>query len=149
MKTNLHINISKYIGDILKMAFIQKTPVTEAPGIQMPVLAHRWQLNFVSIADDTINEALKNQVTKVRFNFVKDEAEIVFEQPLHDKNFIEGIKILVSLDTCVFAVEHLNGGNVRGDSSFAYSGKAVDHEYILDYSESGVAVHKLLFQGTK
>jgi len=114
-------------------------------GILMPLLAYRFRIIFPmeALLHPEQELLLTQQIMSCSFDFVKKELKVELRQPI-----TKGMLSLVNYISTHFIsiiVEPLNGVSDSLFSIHVLDCKCIDHSFKLDYSDSAVAVHKLIF----
>ena len=113
-------------------------------GILMPVLQNRWRVFFeLASADD--RNLVSRQIVRCSIDYVKKVFRVEIEQDL-----ASGTLHTIFHDLCSHKI-HIHVQALAGDGEPVHSIKLVnclleEHSFELDYAESNVAMHNIVFK---
>lgn len=116
------------------------TKITNTGGILQPLMAYRFRVVF----SDEETSLLSQQIMNCSFNFVEHEVRIQLRQTI-TKGMISMIDSLckgyssIMVDTLDEKSNHLFSMRLTHCN-------LIDHSFKLDYSDSDVAIHNLVFK---
>ena len=116
----------------------------ERGGILMPLLSYRFRIVFpMEALYPEQGLLLTQQVIKCSFDFVKKEFRVKLRQPI-TKGMLGLVRYISAHPTSII-VEPMGGGSHSLFSIHLYDCKCVNHSFELDYGNSDIAVHSLVF----
>lgn len=123
------------------MAQIKSKEATSMPRILHPAFAHRWRVNVGS-------ELIEKQAVSCTIDMKKSELLLKVQQPAaYGQELLRDIN-RVGKGTCRVLIEMLDGAEGVTGTIGGY-GELLEHNFVLDYADGGIATHTLRFKYTQ
>jgi hypothetical protein len=113
-------------------------------GILMPMLQHRWMVEFGNTnLTREAKEAMTAQTANIKMDYIKKTISFDIQQPAVLTELACVVADFVSSGFSTIKVNAMDGAdNVLGYWVFDNL-KALSHHFDLDYSQPGIATHKI------
>jgi hypothetical protein len=114
-------------------------------GILLPQLQYRWRLRVPCLSEEHHNR-IATQSESIDIDYMNKKLTVTLVQNANDTLLHEAVIKMVSSYTITLHVDSLHSENGTPNYILDFDCKPVSHDFRLDYTQTGMAKHKIVFE---